>query len=133
MTDAEAELIEKHSDLLRQLGIIAEPFGPSTYAVQAFPLLLGKVNPGQFFRDLVDIISEMGIKPNREKLIHSVLDMASCKAAIKAGKRLSTQEIHHLLQERKQTPRCGRCPHGRPTSIQFSVKDLEKQFKRTGF
>lgn len=133
VTDSEAELLEEHDDLLRQLGIIAEPFGPSTYAIQAFPILLGKVDASNFLREIVDILSEMGIKPEREKLIHHILDMASCKAAIKAGKKLSIDEIDHLLEERNQTPRCGRCPHGRPTSIQFTIKDLEKQFKRTGF
>jgi DNA mismatch repair protein MutL len=131
--DSEAELLEEHRELLEQLGIIAESFGPSTYAIHAFPVLLDKVEPSRFLRDVIDVLSEMGIRPDREKLIHHILDMASCKAAIKAGKKLSIGEIEHLLKQRENTPRCGRCPHGRPTSILFSLKDLEKQFKRTGF
>jgi len=133
VTAAEAELIEANRDVFKQLGITAEQFGPGTYAVQSFPTMLKDVNPAQFLRDVIDVISESGIKPDREKLVHHILDMASCKAAIKAGKKLSAGEIDHLLEERRQTPRCGRCPHGRPTSIQFTLKDLEKQFKRTGF
>ncbi len=133
VTAAEADLIEANRDVLKQLGITAESFGPGTYAVQSFPTMLKDVNPAQFLRDVIDVITENGIKPDREKLVHHILDMTSCKAAIKAGKKLSVSEIEHLLQERQQTQRCGRCPHGRPTSIQFTLKDLEKQFKRTGF
>ncbi len=133
VTAAEADIIENNRDVLKQLGITAEPFGPGAYAVQSFPTMLKDVNPAQFLRDVIDVISENGIKPDREKLVHHILDMTSCKAAIKAGRKLSVSEIEHLLEERQQTPRCGRCPHGRPTSIQFSLKDLEKQFKRTGF
>ena len=133
VSEAEADIIDSAAELLQQLGIIAEPFGPKVYAIQAFPKLLKDVSPSQFLRDTIDIISEMGIKPDKESLIHHILDMASCKAAIKAGKTLSIGEIRHLLEQREKTPRCGRCPHGRPTSINFSLRELEKQFKRTGF
>lgn len=133
LTDAQGELVEQNRELFKQLGININSFGPSTYAIQSFPAMLGKVNPSEFVREIVDIIDHTGVKPEREKLLHHILDMASCKAAIKAGQKLSAQEIEHLLEQRNSTARCGRCPHGRPTSIQFSLKDLEKQFKRTGF
>jgi len=57
--------------------------------------------------------------------------MAACKAAIKAGQRLTDTEIQELLAERQQFESTSRCPHGRPTTIRFSISDLEKQFKRT--
>jgi DNA mismatch repair protein MutL len=57
--------------------------------------------------------------------------MAACKAAIKAGQKLSDNEIEQLLADREKTERASRCPHGRPTTIKFSMAELEKQFKRT--
>ena len=53
------------------------------------------------------------------------------KAAIKAGQKLSNTEIRQLLLEKEQTQQTSRCPHGRPTTINFSITELYKQFKRT--
>jgi len=57
--------------------------------------------------------------------------MAACKAAIKAGQKLTTSEIEKLLADKEESEYSSRCPHGRPTTIKFSISDLEKQFKRT--
>ena len=62
-----------------------------------------------------------------------VLDMMSCKAAVKAGDPLSPAEIEALLARRHLIDRSSNCPHGRPTTLRLSLRDLEKQFKRTGF
>jgi DNA mismatch repair protein MutL len=57
----------------------------------------------------------------------------ACKAAVKAGDPLSQTEIESLLKRRDLVDRSSNCPHGRPTSLRLSLRDLEKQFKRTGF
>ena len=57
--------------------------------------------------------------------------MAACKAAIKAGQKLSDSEIKQLLADKEMTDYSSHCPHGRPTTIKFSISELEKQFKRT--
>lgn len=57
--------------------------------------------------------------------------MAACKAAIKAGQKLTDTEIRQLLADRQNFETTSRCPHGRPTTIVFSLGELEKQFKRT--
>ena len=59
------------------------------------------------------------------------VDKKACKAAIKAGQKLTTSEIEQLLADKEKTECSNRCPHGRPTIIEFSISDLEKQFKRT--
>ena len=52
---------------------------------------------------------------------------------MKAGDPLTPQEIDALLAQRELVERSSNCPHGRPTMLRLSLKDLEKQFKRTGF
>ena len=64
-------------------------------------------------------------------LFDDVLNMAACKAAIKAGQKLTDTEIRQLLADRERFESTSRCPHGRPTTIRFSISELEKQFKRT--
>jgi DNA mismatch repair protein MutL len=133
VTPEQADTIDSHADMLEKLGISIEPFGPRTVAIQAFPLMLDKVAPVEFVQGLLDLASDKELGIDEERLLHEVLDMAACKAAVKAGQRLSEGEIAQLLADRQQVERSSRCPHGRPTVIKLSLADLEKQFKRTGF
>ena len=132
-TSAQMEALEKQHELVENLGIEIEPFGPNTLAVQAFPMLLERAEPAAFVIDLLDKLAEDDGHSSEERLLHEVLDMAACKAAIKAGQSLSDEEIAYLLANKDMVQRSSRCPHGRPTTLVFSRKELEKQFKRTGF
>jgi DNA mismatch repair protein MutL len=99
--------------------------------VQAFPTLLSDVQPVDFVQDLLDMLDHADIGMDAERLLDEVLNMAACKAAIKAGQKLTDSEIKQLLADRENAESVTRCPHGRPTTIKFSITDLEKQFKRT--
>jgi DNA mismatch repair protein MutL len=129
----QVELLESLQPLLKKLGIEADAFGPETVAVQAFPSFLDKVDPAGFVRDLLDRAEQDLLSANEEQALHEVLDMMSCKAAVKAGDPLSPAEIEALLAQRHLIDRASNCPHGRPTTLRLSLRDLEKQFKRTGF
>jgi len=131
LTDAEADAIKANAELIEKLGIELEPFGPKTMAIQSFPVMMGKVNPTDFVRDLIDMFSEKSGALDPERLLHEALDMAACKAAIKAGQLLSEVEMIQLLEDKETVERASRCPHGRPTTIKFTLDELEKQFKRT--
>ncbi|MDH4203289.1 MAG: DNA mismatch repair endonuclease MutL [Phycisphaerae bacterium] len=133
VTNAQLEAYESQKELFFKLGIEVEPFGPNTLAVQTFPALLEKADPVEFVKETLDKLVEEGAETDQERLVHEVLDMAACKAAIKAGQPLSDEEMNQLLKDKDIVQRTSRCPHGRPTTISFSLKELEKQFKRTGF
>jgi len=131
ITASEAEAISNNSELIEKLGIELIDFGPRTMAIQAFAVMLTKASPVEFLRDLVGLLTDKSKTENGEKLFDDVLNMAACKAAIKAGQKLSNTEIEQLLADKDTLERAGRCPHGRPTMIKFSKAELEKQFKRT--
>ncbi len=131
LTDAQADVLKTNAELIEKLGIELAPFGPKTMAIQAFPTLLSKAATLDFVRDLLDLLTDKGAGLDAEKLLDEVLNMAACKAAIKAGQKLSDSEIEQLLADRVRVQRASRCPHGRPTTIKFSTGELEKQFKRT--
>ncbi len=131
LTDAQADVLKTNAELIEKLGIELAPFGPKTMAIQAFPTILAKAAPLDFVRDLTDLLECKGADLNAEKLLDEVLNMAACKAAIKAGQKLSSSEIEQLLADRQAAECASRCPHGRPTTIKFSTAELEKQFKRT--
>ncbi len=131
ITDALAEAIKANAQLFEKIGIQLEPFGPRTMAIQAFPSMLAKINRLQFVQDLLDMLTDKTVGLDAERLLHEVLDMAACKAAIKAGRTLTNEEMAQLVADKETIERAGRCPHGRPTTIKFSLDELEKQFKRT--
>ncbi len=131
LTEAQAGLIDENAELIEKLGIELVPFGPRAMAIQAFPSLLAKAEPLNFVRDLIDLLDRKDTGPDPQTLLDEVLNMAACKAAIKAGQKLTDSEMEQLLTRRQSTDSASRCPHGRPTTIRFTLKDLEKQFKRT--
>jgi DNA mismatch repair protein MutL len=128
--------LEQLQPLLTKIGIEAAPMGPATIAVHAFPSFLfdRKVEPHGFLEELLDKAEagELDVsKPTTvEAALHEVLDMMACKAAIKAGDAMSEQELAQLLQRREQIERASNCPHGRPTTLRLTIRDLEKQFGR---
>ncbi len=67
---------------------------------------------------------------NDDHILHEILDMAACKAAIKAGDYLNPQELSDLLKKRKEIERGSNCPHGRPTTMRLTIEELEQRFGR---
>ena len=131
VTVSDADALKTNSELLEKLGIELVPFGPRAMAIQAFPTLLAKADPLDFVQDFIDLLGRKDINLDGERLLDEVLNMAACKTAIKAGQRLTDSEIEQLLRDKLNAESASRCPHGRPTTIKFSISDLEKQFKRT--
>ena len=132
VTAAEADLLARSEDLLSRLGIVVESFGPTTLAIQQFPTLLleRNVQPHVFVRDALDTLAD-DASAGAEHLMESLLQLIACKAAVKAGDRLSSEEIDDLLARRHEALKGSSCPHGRPTTLTLTVADLAKQFKRT--
>lgn len=122
--------LEANGDTLARLGIELIQSGPQTVSVLAFPTFLERLDRVEFVRDLLDLLSEQGARPSPETLLHKALDMMACKAAVKFGDTLTSDEIDALLQRRTLAERSSHCPHGRPTTLHLSLRELEKQFKR---
>ncbi len=131
LTKEQSDTLENNSQLFEKLGIELVPFGPKTIAIQAFPVLLAKAEPADFLRDVMDMLAEKASTLDADSLFDEVLHMAACKAAIKAGQKLTDGEIEQLIADKETVDNSSHCPHGRPTVIKFTVAELEKQFKRT--
>ncbi|HLL90407.1 MAG TPA: hypothetical protein VK324_14000 [Tepidisphaeraceae bacterium] len=133
VSSSQLALLDHVQPLLAKLGIEVSQFGPSSVAVQSFPSFLHRLEPGTFVRELLERGEQELLDLHEEELLHGVLDMMACKAAVKAGDPLSPVEIEALLARRELVERSSNCPHGRPTTLRLTLRDLEKQFKRTGF
>jgi DNA mismatch repair protein MutL len=116
---------------LAELGLEVEDFGNGTVAVSSYPALLGRVPVAQIFESVVEVLATKDRPPTRDQLFDRLLATMACKAAVKAGDRLTADEIDYLMSLRPQAEDSHHCPHGRPTSLVFSRQELDKQFKRT--
>ncbi|MGD0899233.1 MAG: DNA mismatch repair endonuclease MutL [Thermoguttaceae bacterium] len=127
---AEVAAAMENRNLLAELGLRIEPFGGDTVLVAAFPAMLANMNPAEVLHALLERLLSGG-KPDHADLLDDLLHTIACKAAIKAGDRLSPAEIDALLQERHLVHDAHHCPHGRPTALVFTREELDKQFRRT--
>jgi DNA mismatch repair protein MutL len=128
-----ADLLKELTPLLMRIGIEAELIGPSSVGVHSFTSLLFErgVDPVEFLTELLDKASSRGVNNDAEAALHETLDMMACKAAVKAGDRLTPDELADLLNHRERIDRSSNCPHGRPTTLRLSLKELERQFGRS--
>jgi DNA mismatch repair protein MutL len=130
LSGPEAAAVLEHQELLAQLGLKVEPFGGDTVLISSYPAMMSFSNPAELLRSLIEILLAGGRAPERRDLLDELLHMMSCKAAIKAGDRLTPEEIDALLEQRHLAQDTHHCPHGRPTALVFTREELDRQFKR---
>ena len=130
LTDREMAAIEEHRESLARLGIEAEPLGPRSVGIQAFPTLLTRADPEAALRDFLAWALALDAAPTARQVLEELAHMAACRAAVKAGDRLKDEEIEALLARREAADLAATCPHGRPTALVLRKADLEKQFGR---
>lgn len=127
---AEAALLIEHRDVLAELGFGIGEFGGGTLLLTGYPAMLAKADPVELVRHIAEQISGAGQKPSRRDILDRLLHMMSCKAAVKAGQRLSHEEMEALIAQRHLVDDAHHCPHGRPTALVLSRVELDRQFGR---
>jgi len=129
LSPAEMELVAEHADTLGAAGMRVEAFGGSTVIVTSKPVLAGRTPAATLVREVLDRLQ--AASGSGAMLVDEVLHGMACKAAIKAGDPLSAAEVNALVRDRRAVAESHHCPHGRPTSLTLSRRDLDRQFRRT--
>ena len=126
----EARLLEEHIDRFTRIGFEIEPFGPEEYAVRAVPDNLFGIAKKELLMEMIDDLGDGLNTSMTPDLIDEKVASMSCKAAVKGNNRLSAQEVDALIGELLTLDNPYHCPHGRPTIIAMTKRELEKKFKR---
>jgi len=118
-------------EYLGTLGLEVEEFGQHTIVIRAFPQILKHLNAKEFIESLLAELGAEDSLKGKDKILNKLINIMACKGAVKAGQRLEPQEIEALLEKKKSiNAYTNNCPHGRPTTLYFSLDELQKQFKR---
>lgn len=126
----EAALVMEYKAVLEEIGLHVEPFGGETFLIHSYPAMLKGISPVEVLRQVLEPLLKGGKKPDVRDLLDEMMNMMACKAAVKAGDKLSDDEISELLKQRDMYQETHHCPHGRPTALFFSRDQLDKMFKR---
>jgi DNA mismatch repair protein MutL len=132
LTPAERQVAIDAAELLAKVGVEIEPFGGDSVLVRGYPAMLANMGPGEMLRQALESLLAAGRDPNIRDLLDHLLHTIACKAAIKAGDRLTAEEITSLLEQRDLYQDTHHCPHGRPTALFFSRDELDRMFGRLG-
>jgi DNA mismatch repair protein MutL len=130
LSATQAAMVLEHREALAALGLLVEDFGGGTVLLTGYPALLGKQPPKEVFQAVVDHLVSRERAPSREQLLNDLLSVMACHSAVRAGDRLTPEEIAALVAQRDLTDDGHHCPHGRPTSLRFSRHDLDRHFRR---
>ncbi len=125
----EEEILDRYQEKFSRMGFVIEPFGGKEYAVSAVPANLYGIAQKELFLELLDSLTGE-LSGGSDELILEKLASMSCRAAVKGGDRLSFAEAEALIDELLTLENPYACPHGRPTIVSMSKRELEKKFKR---
>jgi DNA mismatch repair protein MutL len=128
----ESAAVLESTDLFTEMGFDVQDFGGTTLLVNSCPVLIPRGGLVRIIRDFAEKLVQADGKMARRDLLDSMLHTMSCRAAIKAGQRLTIEEMRDLLRQRHLVNDSHHCPHGRPTSLTISRHSLDQQFGRLG-
>ena len=130
----ETQIIESNREVFAHLGFTLEYGIEGDYWLTEVPVDASDVDAESLMREIMSSLRTTNKATDiAQRIRHACIAMTACKAAIKAGQPLNTEQMSRILEQLSQTTQPYTCPHGRPTILKFSSQDLAKMFKRTGF
>jgi DNA mismatch repair protein MutL len=130
LSPGQIALFSGYIDFLQEIGLEVEIFGRDAVVVKALPAILSPVQAREIIADIADQLSDQSKVPDLKDRKEKILAALACRAAIKANNILSREEVMALCRDLQATPFNATCPHGRPISINFSLIEIERMFKR---
>ena len=125
----EEETLRAGNQFLAEFGFTIEPFGNRSYLIRAMPAVMAGSN---IIEMVTGLLGTLASKEGLNRLEEKIAESLACHGAIRAGQQLSNEEMKELIKDLEQTKQPRTCPHGRPTMIHLSARQLEKEFGRLG-
>jgi len=126
----ETSVLRDNLEYLRNIGFDIEEFGNNSYILRSVPAIAAKSSAKQMLTDILSELQNLGKSAQLEIKQENIRKLIACHSAIKAGDKLSVQEMNQLIKDLYKTENPLTCPHGRPTMIKVTEEELEKRFGR---
>jgi DNA mismatch repair protein MutL len=127
LSPKQQQVLNARGELLGQFGFTLEHFGGRSYLLRAVPALIKGANLAEAVSTTLDsLANNEGPLKREEKVAYSL----ACHGSVKAGDTLTIEEMRELIRQIEQADQPMTCPHGRPTMVHLSSRQLEKQFGR---
>src|SRR5579859_1684503 len=130
LSPAQQAVFSEISDELQHNGFEAEPFGARSIAVKLAPAGIEAGAIEHLLHEILDQFTREEQSLNLEKIRARIAASIACHAAIKVNMPLEQNKMEWLLAELAKTEHPMSCPHGRPVVLRYSVKDIQRAFKR---
>jgi DNA mismatch repair protein MutL len=130
LSPAQQAVFQDISEELARNGFEADPFGARSVAIKIAPAGVEAAAVEHMLHELLDQFSREEQSLNLEKIRTRIAASIACHAAIKVNMPLEQNKMEWLLAELAKTDHPMSCPHGRPVVLRYSVKDIQKAFKR---
>jgi DNA mismatch repair protein MutL len=130
LTPAQQAVFAEISDELQKNGFETEPFGARSIAIKIAPAGVQAGEVEHMLHELLDQFSREEQALNLEQIRGRIAASIACHAAIKVNMPLEQNKMEWLLAELAKTECPMSCPHGRPVVLRYSMKDIQKAFKR---
>ncbi len=128
LTMKEKSIVFEKGDQFIRFGIELDHFGGNTFLLRSVPVLLKNVQWDSFLSELITELEKGDL--GDDAVLDRVLTVMACHGAIRAGHRMSHEEMIHLLSQLEEMDLPTNCPHGRPIFRNFTYYEIEKLFKR---
>ncbi len=129
LTPSEKLILDSNSEVFDKLGFSYEEFGENTIVLREVPYILNEPLHPHIFKEVLDRLEQENLKDITDIKVERIIRM-SCRSAIKAHDLISEVECHKLIEKLLSLDNPFTCPHGRPTLVSLTQKDIEKMFKR---
>jgi DNA mismatch repair protein MutL len=126
----DAHFLQQQLPVLTRLGVGLSEFGERTFLLDALPPFVKASDPRRFVLELVDELRAVGQTVNTLRLGEHTVAKTVCRHAVKANDPLAGKELENLVEDLRRCSMPYTCPHGRPTLIEMSYRELEKKFGR---
>lgn len=126
----QALILQRHLAELERLGLLIEPFGPSSFLIRSLPVMLGHTDLAALVQDLIDDLEQWDSISSLETKVKPILASLACHSAVRAGRSMALPEIKRLVQDWVAEGLIMTCPHGRRVAFRLSADELARMFDR---
>ncbi len=126
-------VLKENFELLRDMNFDIDEFGVNSIIIKAHPVWLPMGYEDEAIRRIIEVVLQKEKDFDLLRFYDHVAATVACKMSIKANTSITLEEMQHLVDDLRKCDNPFNCPHGRPTTIYYTISDLEKMFKRSGF